>query len=938
MKWNEVRKYLACLSKKATAGILAAALVGVGLTGCGLQTGDLAETAGQEAAASGAGEEAIDTLMDTLQASRGQSAGEAGKEETVYLFADSTGNVTHTLVSGWLKNPEGLAQLADRTQLEDLVNVKGEESFEKDGDTYLWKADGKDIYYQGTTTKEAPVKEKITYYLDGKEIAPGELAGKSGEVRIRFDYENTCTTKAIVNGKEEELAVPFAVVTGMILNDRFQNIRLENARLVSDGKNNIVVGFALPGLYESLQLDDTGKEDSDKIRIPDYVEVCADVEDFSMDMTLTVVSSSADLSFEEALDFSELDDKMETLTDSSAQLADGTQSLTEGIQTLKDSMGDFADGVSALQNGILEYTDGAGRLAEGIGAVYDGAAELDSGAIELAEGIGTLNGGVSELKNGIDTASGGAGALADGINGAGGARSGARQLAEGANALKAGFDSGVVDGSRQVAAGVSTLGATVKDTMSQVAKMNDQLLEQEVAVVKQVYAMAGKGDVAAQINKSNVGMYGKNIDQIVEAVKGQMAGAMTTMLLEAREEEARQGREAMQSLMAMQKEKAASEEAETEEETEEETSEEEEGGEKSKKEESAEEPEESTGEDADQEETGKEETGIEETEQEKTEAGNGEEPTQTSPEDGNGEPSEDAEGGETESMPPAETTDAGTQETPEDSGQEQAGQASQDAQEEETAAYFSDETVIQADFGAAMDQLVLLGKAQGAVETIETLRAKLNGAGASMSPAQMQEMEAQVNALVEGAAALADGIGRLYAGADALAAGASQLDAGMAKLGSGADELAAGLGKLGSGGSQLQEGAGKLLDGSARLTGGTTQLKSGAQDLQEGAIQLTGNSGALRDGVGKLSDGTRQVTDGVGELYTGAGELLDGMVTFDREGIQKIADAYNGDVKSLGDRVEAIFDAGTAYDNFCGKQEETESSVKFIIRTEGVGK
>ena len=34
----------------------------------------------------------------------------------------------------------------------------------------------------------------ISYQLDGKDIAPAELAGKSGKVTIRFDYENHCTT------------------------------------------------------------------------------------------------------------------------------------------------------------------------------------------------------------------------------------------------------------------------------------------------------------------------------------------------------------------------------------------------------------------------------------------------------------------------------------------------------------------------------------------------------------------------------------------------------------------------------------------------------------------------------------------------------------------------------------------------------------------------
>ncbi len=42
-----------------------------------------------------------------------------------------------------------------------------------------WQADGSDIYYQGTTDKELPVTVKLTYYLDGKEISPEDLAVKA---------------------------------------------------------------------------------------------------------------------------------------------------------------------------------------------------------------------------------------------------------------------------------------------------------------------------------------------------------------------------------------------------------------------------------------------------------------------------------------------------------------------------------------------------------------------------------------------------------------------------------------------------------------------------------------------------------------------------------------------------------------------------------------
>ena len=49
---------------------------------------------------------------------------------------------------------------------------------------------GEDISYEGTSNQQLPVTTKVTYYLDGKEIKPEDLAGKSGKVKIRFDsYE-----------------------------------------------------------------------------------------------------------------------------------------------------------------------------------------------------------------------------------------------------------------------------------------------------------------------------------------------------------------------------------------------------------------------------------------------------------------------------------------------------------------------------------------------------------------------------------------------------------------------------------------------------------------------------------------------------------------------------------------------------------------------------
>ena len=57
---------------------------------------------------------------------------------------------------------------------------------------------------------------------------------------------------------------------------------------------------------------------------------------------------------------------------------------------------------------------------------------------------------------------------------------------------------------------------------------------------------------------------------------------------------------------------------------------------------------------------------------------------------------------------------------------------------------------------------------------------------------------------------------------------------------------------------------------------------------------------------------------------------------FDEEGIQKLLDAYNGDVKELLSRLEAVVEAGKEYQTFTKVADGTKGSVKFVLRTEGI--
>lgn len=336
-------------------------------------------------------------LTEALKSSVKLNEVEIGKEETVYVIADNTGNATETIVSDHLINSENKKVLEDQSTLTDIENVKGDETFEQSGNKVTWQADGNDIFYQGTVTEKTPVTEKITYYLDGKEMKPEEIAGKSGKVTIRFDYENHEKVEKEVNGEKTEVCVPFVAVSGMILDDSFSNVEVTNGKVVADGNNNLVIGYTLPGLKDSLQVEDSDFDT--EINIPEYFEMSADVENFSMDMTMTVVMNATNfVSTEGEGDLSSLDEVLDTLTDATSQLEDGSGELAEGLDTLKSSLGEFAEGITSLQDGIRSYTDGAKQVADGIGtlksstpALSDGIATLNSSAKSISDGIGTLN-------------------------------------------------------------------------------------------------------------------------------------------------------------------------------------------------------------------------------------------------------------------------------------------------------------------------------------------------------------------------------------------------------------------------------------------------------------------------------------------------------------------------------------------------------------------
>ncbi len=328
------------------------------------------------------------------------------KEETVYVMTKSNGEIDKIYVTNWLKNSEKKKTIKDFTNLKKIENVGGDEKYTIDEkNATVWNADGNDIYYKGETEKSVPVDVAISYTLDGEEISAEDLAGKSGKVRIRFDYDNRQYEEKIVNGKKIKIYVPFIMLTGTILdNNTFSNIEVSNGKIINDGNKTYVIGFALPGMNENL---DISKSDLD---LPDYFEITADATDFELSTTLTVATNEA---FNN-IDLNETDKKIDEISDKIDEMTDGMNKLIDGSSTLYNGISILLDKSSVLISGVKKLASGAKILKEKSNAIVSGTNSIKKATGTLSDKSGDLYNGVYQLYSGLGTLSSKNGDLNDG--------------------------------------------------------------------------------------------------------------------------------------------------------------------------------------------------------------------------------------------------------------------------------------------------------------------------------------------------------------------------------------------------------------------------------------------------------------------------------------------------------------------------------------------
>lgn len=774
---------------KVVAGVLTIALVG-GCVGTYTVKAEKNDTVVSEEGAETTEAEEVsedDSLEDELLGKVSVSKKDMDKEETVYFIADASGNVDKTIVSDHLYNRDGKDTIEDVSSLSDIENVKGDEEFSQDGDKLQWKADGNDIYYQGTTNAEAPVSQKVTYYLDGKEISPEDLAGKSGKVTIHFDYTNNTSYTETVNGEKVTVSVPFAAITGLVLDDSFSNIEVTNGDVKENNGSSIVLGYALPGLSDSLDVEDS--DFTDDVTIPDYFEVTADVEDFSLSTAMTFVVNAANYVGVEGASLDSVDDLLDELSDATEQLQDGSAELADGADTLADGAKTLKDGMSTLKTGLASYTDGANQINTGLNT-------LNASVPSLTSGIATLNSSAKSLSDGV--------ALLN-----------------------------------------STVSAKFTDSEKQalVAQVDGTIASQKSAIEAQAAATvdAQKEQIQAQAAA------------VVESQKDQIQTAAVGIVASQESDIKSRAKTAVDNEFAGEKGAAVRSGAQTQ-------------------------------------------------------------LAQIKP--------------VIESGVKAQFVD------------NVASKMVGTAYEGKVTSYSIAASIYDSQNGS--------GAADTFVNTqIDTIMTSLEDGvvSAAQQAAETAAQEAAYTAATETAGTAAY-MGASQAAGTAAYLGASEAAKTAAYTGavSGAEQaavsaaeqtkstVASSINATQANGYSLVTGMQALAAGTQTLADSAPALTSGITQLVNGSNTLVSNNKTLLDGANQLADGTVQLSDGASTLAEGSHTLADGIVEFNEKGINKILDAYNGDIEPLANKLQATLDAGADYQSYAGIADGANGSVKFVYK------
>lgn len=282
------------------------------------------------------------------------AADDTKKEENVYVNLQNDGSVDGVYVvnSYDLKKDQKITDYGDYSSVK---NLSSDRSLKENGDKITVDAKKGKFYYQGNLDSASiPWTIDLTYELNGEEISPDDLAGKSGRLKIHLNIRKN-------EHADQDFFKNFLLQISVTLNTKHcKNIKTKGATEANSGDDKKVMYNIMAGQEKNLVIE-------------------TEVKDFEMD---PISISGVPMSFD--IDSSQLD---------TGKLTDKTKKLKSGVSSLKEGANQVNEGSKAMKSGLLAY-------GQGVDAVYKGADTLFAGLSQLNPGVASYTNGVDQVASG----------------------------------------------------------------------------------------------------------------------------------------------------------------------------------------------------------------------------------------------------------------------------------------------------------------------------------------------------------------------------------------------------------------------------------------------------------------------------------------------------------------------------------------------------------
>lgn len=296
---------------------------------------------------------AVLAVLMTVPMSLGAFAAdtEGGKEEVIYAVTDASGAVKG-LYSVNIFDGGNITDYGDYSSVK-ILNTT--DKITKNGDIVTINSSKDKVYYEGyMNSSEIPWNIAITYKLDGEEISPENLAGKSGAltINIKVSENKNCGGSFYKS---------FALQAALKLDTKLcKNIIAEGATVANVGSDKQLSYIVLPGKGADLT-------------------VTAEVQNFEMD-PITINGIKLNLNFDVQIKASDFDFDLSEITDKLTSLKNASTALDNGADKLKS-------GLSTLDEGMTKINDGSAKLKAGLSALGSSSNALNAAAAKLADNI-----------------------------------------------------------------------------------------------------------------------------------------------------------------------------------------------------------------------------------------------------------------------------------------------------------------------------------------------------------------------------------------------------------------------------------------------------------------------------------------------------------------------------------------------------------------------